>query len=113
MPKLSDLLVEKTSASVDIGGSKLAFQFYVMWRERFSDEELQAHVGAPFRDYIKVWLPRVLLSWDLVDDDAHAVPVTAEAIDRHEIPDSLLLEIHNRVTGSDLSGKVRPTTSRP
>lgn len=105
MPKLSDLLAEKANATIDIGGAKLAFTFYAMWRERFTEEERAGHVGMTNREYMKVWLPRMLLSWDLVDDDGHAVPVTAESIEQHAIPDSLLLAIHGRVFTSDLSGK--------
>lgn len=105
MPKLSDLLAEKAKAEMEIGGSKLQFTFFVMVRERFTEEEWTALLAATGRDYLKMLLPRVVVSWDLVDDDGHAVPVTAEAIDQHGIPDRLLFGIEQRVFGSDLSGK--------
>jgi hypothetical protein len=53
-------------------------------------------------------LPRVMVSWDLVDDDGHAIPVTAEAIDEHQIPDRLLYACEQRALGSDLLGKALP-----
>lgn len=106
MPKkVSDLLAEKANADIQVGGSSLGFVFWAMWRERFTDEERQSHVGLQNREYLKVFLPRILVSWELVDDEGHAVPVTAEAIEQHEIPDSLLLAFHARVLKSDLSGK--------
>jgi hypothetical protein len=110
MPKLSDLLAEKAKADIQVGGATINFTYFAMWRERFSEEERQTHVGMPFRDYIKAWLPRVVISWDIIDDDGHAVPVTADAIEQHSIPDSLLLAFHARIVNSDLSGKV-PTSS--
>lgn len=108
MPRLSDLLAERANASIDIGGSKLAFVFYVMLRERFSDDEWTALVASTGREYLKTLLPRALLSWDLVDDDGHAVPVTADAIEQHGVPDALLFAIERRIFASDLSGKVPP-----
>lgn len=112
MPKLSDLLAEKAKGDIQIGGSTLAFQFYVMLRERFTEEEWTELLALNGRDYLKVLLPRVLISWDLVDVDGHAIPVTTEAIDQHEIPDALLFAIERRVFGSDLSGKVISNNSR-
>lgn len=111
MPKLSDLLAEKAKGEVVVGGATVTFTFWALWRQRFSDEENEAHVGMEFRKYIGIWLPRVVISWDIVDDDGHAVPVTAEAIEQHEIPDSLLLAFHTRILNSDLSGKANSSNS--
>lgn len=111
MPKLSDLLAEKAKADIQVGGSMLAITFYVMLRQRFSEEEWDRLLAMKGRDYLKTLLPRVLVSWDLVDDDGHAVPVTADAIDQHNIPDVLLYAIERRIFGSDLSGKATSSNS--
>jgi hypothetical protein len=105
--KLSQFLAETAKGDVQIGGSSLEFTFYVMWRERFSEDEWTELMSTktPVREQWKRLLPKVLLSWDLVDDDEHTVPVTAEAIDEHHIPDSLLSAVWRRVIGSELSGK--------
>lgn len=109
--KLSDLLAEKAKGEIQVGGSTINFVYFPMFRERFSEEEQQSFVGMQNRDYFKLWLPRVLISWDLVDSDGHAIPVTAESIDQHEIPDSLLYAFQQRVINSDLSGKVISSNS--
>jgi hypothetical protein len=105
MPKLSSLLAEKAKGEVQIGGSTLQIVFFVMLRERFSDDEWTSLLAMTGREYLKTLLPRVLVSWDLVDDNDQAVPVTAEAIEQHHIPDALLFAIERRIFGSDLSGK--------
>jgi hypothetical protein len=105
MPKLSDLLAEKAKADIPIGGVSLSITFYVLWRERFSDEEWERLLAMKGREYLKTLLPRVLESWDLVDNDGHAVPVTADAIEQHHIPDTLLFACERRALNSDLSGK--------
>jgi hypothetical protein len=105
VPKLSNLLAEKAKAEIEIGGSKLSIVFYVMWRERFSQSEWDELLALTGREYLKVVLPRVLVSWDLVDDDEHAVPVTADAIEQHHIPDGLLFACERRALTSDLAGK--------
>lgn len=112
MPRLSALLAEKAKADIEVGGSSLGIVFYVLWRERFSDEEWTQLVGLTGRDYLKTVLPRVLASWDLVDDDGHAVPVTADAIEQHNIPNTLLFAVERRALNSDLSGKVTSSNSR-
>lgn len=112
MPKLSDLLAEKAKGDIQVGGAKITFVYYAMWQERFSEQERESFVGMPFREYIAIWLPRAVISWDLVDGDGHAVPVTAEALDLHEIPDVLLLAFHSRIVNSDLSGKVTSSNLR-
>lgn len=110
MPKLSDLLAEKANADIQVGSATVKVQFYVFWRERFADEEWQEVLTLTSnRETFKRVLPRVVLIWDLIDDEGHTVPVTAEAIDQHQIPDPLLSEIWRRVTGSDLSGKAIST----
>jgi hypothetical protein len=106
MPKLSELLAEKAKAELTVGGSTLHVTFYVLWRERFSDEEWTDLLALKGRDYLRAILPKIVLDWDVVDDDDHAIPVTAEAFDQHDIPDALLIAIERRTTGSDLSGKV-------
>lgn len=107
MPKLSQLLSERAKGEVQVGASTVGFEFYVMWRERFSDDEWSELMSdwISSHDQWRRLLPRVLVSWDLVDDDEHAVPVTADAIDQHHVPDSLLASIWRRVIGSELSGK--------
>lgn len=113
MPKLSNLLSEKAKGDVQIGGSTLAITFHVMRRERFTDEEWTALLASTGRDYLKALLPKVLVSWDLVDDGGTAIEVSAEAIDQHNIPDALLFAIERRVFGSDLSGKVPNSSNLP
>jgi hypothetical protein len=105
MPKLSDLLAEKTKADIQVGDTSFTIVFYVIWRERFTADEWTALLKLRGREYLKVLLPRVMVSWDLVDDDGHAVPVTADAIEQHEIPDTLLFACERRALNSDLSGK--------
>lgn len=111
MPKLSDLLAEKAKAEIQVGGATVAIVFYVMWRERFSEEEMTELLAMTGHEYLKVLLPRVLVSWDIVDDDQHAIPVTADALDQHHIPDTLLFAIERRALGSDLSGKATSSSS--
>lgn len=110
MPKFRNLLAEKAKAEIQIGGSTVTVVFNVMWREQFSDEEWTALLGLKGRDYLKMLLPRALQSWDITDDDEHAIPCTAEAFDQFALPDRLLIAVENAVTGSDLSGKA---ISRP
>lgn len=105
MPKLSELLAQKAKAEIQIGDATVTVTFFVLWRDRFTPEEWSDLLGTPGRDHVKKLLPRIAISWDIVDDEGHAVPVTAEAFDRHEIPTDLLMGIANRLTGSDLSGK--------
>lgn len=112
MPKLSALLAEKAKADIEVGGSSFSIVFYVLWRERFSDEEWAQLIALTGRDYLTMVLPRVIVSWDLVDDDGHAVPVTAEAIEQHNIPNTLLFAVERRALNSDLSGKVNSSNSR-
>lgn len=109
--KLSGLLAEKAKADIQVGGSTLAITFYVMWRERFSDDEWTELLALTGRDHFKMLLPRVLVSWDLVDDEGQSVPVTAEAIDQHNIPTTLLRACADRAVQSDLSGKVSSSNS--
>jgi hypothetical protein len=113
VPKLSNLLAEKSKGDIQVGGSTIAFTFHTFWRERFSEEETAGFLELSTRDYLKAWLPRVLVTWDLSDDDGKPVPVTAEAIEQHALPDSLLLSFHAYVIASDLSGKVRTSNSSP
>lgn len=112
MPKLSDLLAERAKAEILVGGATVTVTFYVIWRERFTDEEWTALLALKGHEYLKTILPKIILTWNLVDDDEHAIPVTADAIDQHHMPDALLLAIESRVTGSDLSGKVISSNSR-
>lgn len=105
MPKLSDLVAEKAKADIQVGGATINVTFYVLWRERFSDEEWTALIGSSGRDHLKQLLPRIALSWDVTDDEGHDVPITAEAFDQYDIPTDLLSGIAVRLTGSDLAGK--------
>jgi len=115
--KLSTLLSEKSKGEIQVGGTAIPFTFHTFWRERFSEDENNSFVERQTtgelstREYLKIWLPRVLVTWDLSDDDGHAVPVTAEAIDQHALPDALLLSFHAHVIQSDLSGKVRTSNN--
>jgi hypothetical protein len=111
MPKLSDLLAEKAKVDIQVGGASVNVVFFVLWRERFTDEEWTQLLAATGREYLKMLLPRVVVSWDIVDDDGHSIPVTVEAIDQHHIPDVLLFNIERRVLNSDLSGKVISSNS--
>jgi hypothetical protein len=106
MPKLSDLLAEKARAEIQVGGATVNVMFYVLWRDRFSEGEWADLIATPGREHIKQLLPRIALSWDIEDDDGHAVPITAEAFDQHNLPTDLLMAIATRLTGSDLAGKV-------
>ena len=106
MPKLSDLLAEKARGEVQVGGATVNITFYVMVRERFSDEEWDGLLALRGRDYLKALLPQVLTMWDIVDDGGTAIPITAEAFDQYHMPDALLFAIERRVFASDLAGKV-------
>jgi hypothetical protein len=106
MPKLSELLAEKAKVELTVGGATIHVTFYVLWRDRFSDEEWADLLALKGRDYLGAILPKIVLEWDIVDDDGHAIPVTAEAFDQYDIPDALLAAVERRTTGSDLSGKV-------
>lgn len=106
MPKLSELLAERAKAELTVGGSTLHVTFYVLWRDRFSEGEWADLLTLKGREHIKQLLPRIALSWDIEDDDGHAVPITAEAFDQHNLPTDLLMAIATRLTGSDLAGKV-------
>lgn len=105
MPKLSDLLAEKAKAEIVVGGATVTFTYYVIWRERFSDDEWEAVLAAVGIEYLKLLLPRIVESWDISDNDGHAIPVSAEAIDQHNMPEALLRTIERRIAGSDLAGK--------
>jgi hypothetical protein len=108
MPKLSDLLAEKAKAEIQVGGATVNVTFYVIVRERFTDEEwAAAQSAASGLDEAKLALPKVLQSWDITDDDGMAIPITAEAMERYQIPPVLLGAIVHRVFGSDLAGKAR------
>jgi hypothetical protein len=111
MPKLSDLLAEKAKGDVQVGGATVEFDFYVMWRERFTDDEWTKLLATPGRGHLKTLLPRVLVSWDIVDDDGHAIPVTADAIDQHNVPTVLMQAIAKRAVDSELSGKASSSNS--
>lgn len=108
---MSYLLAEKGKGEIQVGSSTLTIVFYVMWRERFSDDEWTELLALTGRDHFKMLLPRVLVSWDLVDDEGHAVPVAADAIDAHNIPTALLRACADRAVQSDLSGKVSSSNS--
>jgi hypothetical protein len=105
MPKLSELLAEKAKVELTVGGATVHVTFYVLWRDRFSDEEWADLLTLKGRDHLKKLLPQIALSWDIVDDEGHDVPITSEAFDQYDIPTDLLNGIAMRLTGSDLSGK--------
>lgn len=115
--KFSALLSEKSNAAIQVGGSTIKFTFHTFWRESFTEEENASFVDQQTsgelttREYLKIWLPRVLVTWDLSDDESHVIPVTADAIEQHGLPDALLLAFHAHVIQSDLSGKVPARTS--
>jgi hypothetical protein len=111
MPKFSNLLAEKAKGEFQVGGSTVTFVYYPVVRQRFNEDEWNALLGVKGRDYLKMLLPRVVESWDITDDDEHAIPVTAEAFDQYGIPDVMLIAIERRIWAGDLSGKVpTPTT---
>lgn len=111
MPKLTDLLAERAKADVQVGGTTIGFSYYSLWRERFTDEEWQALLSLRGRDYLKSYLPKVLISWEIVADDGAPIPITGEAFDEHHIPDAILAAFDRRIFGSDLAGKVLTTSS--
>lgn len=111
MPKLSDLLAEKAKADIQIGGSTVSITFYAIWRERFTDDDWSALLALKGRPYLKSILPRIVLSWDVLNDSGEHIPITADAFDQYEIPDELLLAIEERATGSDLAGKARTSNN--
>lgn len=111
MPKLIDLVSETAKGNVQIGGSTVEFTFYVMPRERFSQDEWDALLAMKGREYLRVLLPKVLISWDITDADGTMISPSAEAFDQHKIPDVLLFAIERRLFQSDLSGKVTSSSS--
>lgn len=111
MPKLSELLAEKAKGDVQVGGAAVSFTFYVMVRERFSDEEWAKLIAVHGRKDSAVALVKSLIDWDLVDDSGTMIPITAEAFDQYNVPDALLFAIERRIFLSDLSGKVPSTIS--
>lgn len=111
MPKLSNLLAEKTKGEIQVGGTTLPFTYWAMWRERFTEDEWKELWTVGGRDQYKRLLPRVLISWDLESDDGQPIPITAEAFDANEVPDDLLATYWRRIAAGDLSGKVTATPS--
>jgi hypothetical protein len=112
MAKLSELFEEKAKATLQIGGTNVEVRWYGLWRRRFSDDEWKEQVlTLSGRDYLRFFLPRVLVSWDVTDDNGLAIPTTAEAFDQYDIPDQMLYAIERRVITSDSSGKALPVTS--
>jgi hypothetical protein len=109
--KLHELLAERAKADIQVGGASVQFEYWVLWRERFSDEEWEHLLSLRGRDYLKAMLPKVLLSWDIVDDSGAPIPITAEAFDQFHIPDRLLASFDQRVFNSDLAGKALAPTS--
>src|SRR5450631_4089980 len=75
LPKLSDLMAEKAKADIPVGGSVVKIEFFVLWRERFSEDEWTAAMAVVGLDHLKLLLPKILLSWDMVDDDGRPIPV--------------------------------------
>lgn len=106
MPKFSDLLAEKARGDFQVGSTTVTFVYFPLVRQRFSDEEWNALMDLRGREYFKTMLPRVVESWDITDDDGHAIPVTAEAFDQYGIPDIILAAVDRRIWAGDLSGKV-------
>lgn len=111
MPKLSALLAERAKADVQVGGSSVGFTYYVIVRDRFTEEEWEALLAMRGREYFKTLLPRLIESWDITDDDGHAIPVTAEAFDQFDVPDVLLSAFERRIFAGDLAGKVSSNNS--
>lgn len=109
--KLSEVVAEKAKAEIQVGGGTISFTFYPLYRKRFSEDEWNDILASRGIDEIRKFLPRVLLSWDLTDDEGHAIPITSEAFDQFEIPEELLREIERRVLGSDLAGKARTSNN--
>src|SRR5258708_8467474 len=106
MPKLSDLLAEKAKAELQVGGATVNIVFYVMPRERFTEEEWTALLALRGRDYLKAMLPHTLISWDIVDDSGTQIPVTPEAFDHNQVPDVFLFPIKPRIFASTLPPKI-------
>jgi hypothetical protein len=106
MPKLSALLAEKAKVDVQVGGSTVEFTFYVMFRERFSDEEWTQLAAVHGRPETMMALARVIESWDIVDDSGTGIPISVEAFDQYHLPDALLFALERRIFMSDLAGKV-------
>lgn len=109
MPKLSDLLAEKAKGDVQVGGATVTFTFYVMVRERFSDDEWAKLTAVHGRADTAMALGKSLIDWDLVDDSGTMIPITLEAFDQYNVPDALLFAVERRIFLSDLAGKVTST----
>lgn len=108
--ELHNLVAEKAKAEIQIGGSTVPFVYYVVVRERFTDEEWEQLLGLRGRDYLKMLLPKVIVSWDIVED-GQPIPITAEAFDQFHIPDVILTAFERRVFAGDLAGKVPNSTN--
>lgn len=112
MPKLSNLLAEKSKGEIQVGGTACTFTYWSMWRQRFSEDEWAALLAVNGREHYKILLPRVMITWDLEGADGQPIPITAEAFEANEIPDDLLFEYGRRIAAGDLSGKVISSSSR-
>src|SRR5437763_5603666 len=88
--KVSDLLEESATASVQVGGQTVGLVYRVLWEEFFSDEEWEAIKALSGREYLVAVLPKLLKSWELTDMQGEPVLVTAEAIAAHNVPTRFL-----------------------
>lgn len=123
--KLSDLLDETGSTEVHIGGASISITYVVIWEARFTEDEWaeirrtrtegegdaarEVPVLEP-REYFGRVLPRLLKSWDLVDDDGQPIPITAGAFEQYHIPTRLLRMCETAVLESMTAGKTNGTS---
>jgi hypothetical protein len=108
---LDSLLEETGAAEIKTSGGAFNVVYRAWWETQFTDEEWDSFRGMNGRDYLLRVLPKWLVSWDLVEVDGTAVPITAEAMDKHKVPTRLLKLIETAVVDSAAAGKGNASSS--
>lgn len=108
---IDSLLEETGSAEIKTGGASFTVQYHAWWETQFTDEEWDEFKKLASRPYLLRVLPKLLTQWDLVEADGSAVPITAEAMERHKMPTRLLRMIETAVVDSAAAGKGSASSS--
>jgi len=109
--KVSDLLEESGSATIETAGGSFGIRYHAWWESRFTDEDWDRFKEMNRRQYLLEALPRLLVSWELVDNDDQPVPITAEAMEQHQIPTRLLGMIESAIVETAAAGKGNASSS--
>lgn len=110
--KLSELLAETDAVDVPVGDKALRLTYRVLWDARISPEDWAKLKDLEVRDYYAEMLSRLVVSWDLTDDEGQPLPITREAFDQHQVPNRLLGTMVDAIMNRSVSGKVSATSSR-